>query len=540
MSSPYSGDAYFHVGQSYRIAFWWLSPVASAVVKVPTLDDVRHHLVAKPFDLLGARIILLAILTVATFLLYRRWKTAALAFAVIAFMAWGFAEATIFLRYPGARYLLDLPFLGPAFALNDLELAGRLSNVVIAVVWLFVLRPWLIGRWPDLTILPVALLLFWQKDVIHYFNSVYLEPTGLIFALLAAELLIVKGRVSAPVACLLIGVAATVKEPFVLALPFTWLAGEPWRRDWRYFMRLSGAAIAAGLPFVFYVAARRSIDIADLGSNRSVQLDVSIKGLSEYAHGFAEQIGLAFPGTSGVLAIGALLVIFVMLMLKPDRRIILACLLGAACLIAALFMVDRVSQRWAGYFRFVMYSLPFLTGGVLLLSQIMSPRWALAVSGAVLLLQVPSAYTALAFALGPPAGRNFTEHTNSPLVFPIKSLIGEARRAGVLPLRAPVAANLVDGTLRALPGSNIDFGPLGELYCSCEASRPNVLALFVRFTNMSSFLKDHPQQPGERFGIWQKTDAQRQSCLIDLKRTCGHVFTRFEAGELVGALGTQH
>jgi hypothetical protein len=535
---PYSGDAYFHVGQSYRIALWWLSPVASVVVKVPTLDDVRH-LVAHPLGFFRARIVLLAVLAVATVVLYRRWRMAAFVFATVSFMAWGFAEATIFLRYPGARYLLDLPFLGPAFALNDLELAGRLSNVVAAIAWLFVLRPWLIGRWPDLAVLPVALLLLWHKDVIHYFDSVYLEPAGLIFALLAAELLIVKGRDSAPVACLLIGVAATVKEPFVLALPFMWLAGEPWRRDWRHFLQLSGATVAAGLPFVFYVAARRSIDIADLGSNRSVQLDVSVEGLSNYVHGFAEQIGLAFPTTSGVVAIGALLVILVMFVLKPDRRIILVCLVGAGCLIAALFMVDRISQRWAGYFRFVMYSLPFLTGGVLLLSQALPPRWALAVGGVVLLLQVPSTYTALAFALGPPAGRNFTEYTDSPLVFPIKSLTVEAHRAGVLPPRALITANLVDGSLRALPGSNIVFGPVGELYCSCEASHPNVLALFVRFTNMSSFLKDHPAPPGERFGIWQKTNAQREACLIDLKGTCGHVFTRFEAGELVGAIGTQ-
>ena len=38
---PFSGDTWFHVGQSYRMAFWWLSPVHSAAVPVPSLDDVR-------------------------------------------------------------------------------------------------------------------------------------------------------------------------------------------------------------------------------------------------------------------------------------------------------------------------------------------------------------------------------------------------------------------------------------------------------------------------------------------------------------------
>ncbi len=93
--------------------------------------------------------------------------------------------------------------------MHDIELAGRLSNVCAALCWLFVLRPWLIGRWPDLRILPVALLLFWQKDIIYYFDSVYLEPWGIVLALLAVEVLLEKGTKRLPMACLLIGAAAT-------------------------------------------------------------------------------------------------------------------------------------------------------------------------------------------------------------------------------------------------------------------------------------------------------------------------------------------
>ncbi len=52
---PFSGDSYFHVGQSYRTAFWWLSPVHSANVPVPTLDDVKH-LISRPVALLESRI----------------------------------------------------------------------------------------------------------------------------------------------------------------------------------------------------------------------------------------------------------------------------------------------------------------------------------------------------------------------------------------------------------------------------------------------------------------------------------------------------
>jgi hypothetical protein len=535
---PFSGDTWFHVGQSYRMAYWWLSPVHSGNVSLPSLDDVRH-LTSRPFAALGSRIVVLLVIVTVTALLYRRWRAVALGFATIAIVTWGCFEATIFLRYPGARYFIDLPFLGPAFALSDLELAGRLANVGGALCWLFVLRPWLIGRWPDLRILPVAVLLLWQKDMIYYFDSVYLEPWALIFSLLAAELLIAKGRDGAPAACLCIGAAATFKEPFILALPFVWLAGEPWRRTWRDLVQLSAAAVAAGMPFVVYVAARKSVDITELGSNRFVELSMSTDALRNYVSQLAKQLAITFPGSSGLLVIASLLLIVVTLVYYPERRIALASLLGAACFIALLFIFDRTSQRWAGYFRFVMCSLPFLTCGVLALGRSLPTRWALALAAVVVLLQAPSAYTALAFSAGPATGRNFLEYYDSGLIFPIKSLTAEAQRAGALSRGAPILANSIDSTLRSFPGSGITYGPVGELYCKCEANHPNVLALFIRFTNMSAFLATHQQPADSRYGMWQKTDSQRDICLAQLKQSCGHVFSRVESGELVGALGTQ-
>ena len=478
---------------------------------------------------------MLLVIAAVTALLYRRHRTPALGVATVAVVAWGCMEQTIWgtLRFPGARYLVDMPFLGPAFAFNDLELAGRLSNVSAVLCWLFVLRPWLVGRWPDLRILPVAVLLFWQKDVIYYFDSVYLEPWGVIFALLGVELLIAKGRDGAPMACLCIGAAATIKEPFILALPLAWLAGEPWRLSWRNLVQLCAAGVAAGMPFVIYVAARKSI-----GFSRSVQISLSTDVLHNYVAEFAKHMLITFPVPSGILAIATLLSILIAFALYPERRIAVACLVGAACFIASLFVVDLESQRWAGYFRFLMCSLPFLTAGVLVISQSLQPRWAVTMAAVIMLLQAPSAYMALARSAGPPTDRNFIEHYDSPLVFPIKSLTAEARRAGALAPRAPILANSIDKTLRSFPGSGITYGPVGELYCKCEADHPNVLALFIRFTNMSSFLATQEEAPDSRYGIWQKTDAQRQACLAQLKQSCAYVFTRVEGGELVGALGT--
>ena len=132
---PFSGDHYFHVGQAYRIAYWWMSPPASATLRVPTLDDVRpllHH----PARILLSRAAVLALLMIASALIYRWSRVAALLVATVALTDWGLCEATIFLRYPAGGYLAAMPFLGPAFLLHDFELAGRTANVAAPVIWL--------------------------------------------------------------------------------------------------------------------------------------------------------------------------------------------------------------------------------------------------------------------------------------------------------------------------------------------------------------------------------------------------------------------
>src|ERR1051325_9438229 len=157
---------------------------------------------------------------------------------------------------------------------------------------------------------------------------------------------------------------------------------------------------------------------------------------------------------------------------------------------------------------------------------------------AIMLLQAPSAYTVLARSAGPVTDRNFVEYYDSPLVFPIKSLTAEARRAHALSAGAPIFANSIDNTLRSLPGSGIIYGPVGELYCKCGPDHPNVLALFIRFTNMSASLATR-EPTDSRYAIWLETDRQRQVCSAQLQQSCGHVFTRIEGGELVAALGTK-
>ncbi len=532
---PFSGDHYFHVGQSYRMAFWWLSPVASLVLKVPALDDLRQ-LLAHPAGLITGRLVLLAAICAIVAAIYRYERRVALLFAAVALVVFGLAEHTIFLRYPGGAYFLGIPFLGPAWLFNNIELTGRLNSVAALVTWLFVLRPWIVGSWPDARILPAAALLFWHKDIVYYFDAVYLEPWAVVMALLAVETLVERGREGASAACLLTGLAAAIKEPMVLALPFMWLAGAPWQGPWQHRIRLTGAAIAAGVPFILYYVARKNLDFSEMGVDRLYELNLSFDGLIAYASGFAYQVSVAYPGTAALVVIATFAVIPFVLWRAADPLPIAACV-AAGLAIMVFFAFDANSIRWAGYFRFLLISIPFLAVGMIALGRSIDSRTAWLAGTMVLALQAPGAYVTLSRAAGPATDRNFVEHFDAPLVFPTRSIIGEAERSGFLPRNAPVLANLADATIRPLPGERLTYGQVGELICECKSEHPYVLATFIRFTNQGTRHIQARPDLGERLAVWQGNRADRPACLARMRQTCAHVLQREEGGELVAIFG---
>lgn len=547
---PFSGDQLFHVKQMFYMAFWWAQPPGTPPVGISggALDvDALVSLMKAPWRLLWSRAVVLVAVAFAAWRFYRLRPLAAVAFLAVALIAWGLFERTLYLRYPGGVYALLMPLAGLGYALGGLDLPGRLVDVTAAVAWLFVLRPWLLGRWPDARLLPAAALLLWQKDVLYYFDSAYLEPWAVIFSLLAVECLFARGRDGAPVACLLIGLAAVMKEPFIFALPFVWLAGVPWRGSIRSFVHSVGVGLCAGVPFVMFFLARRSAAVTDPAIDRPPDfVAMSLPELGSYFSEFAHQMSIAFAGPSAVAALGALIVAIVLMMRDARARVALICLFAAAICVILLFAFDHNSIHWAGYFRFLLPSLPFLAAGAVALGYALSPRWTFVVGAVVLGLQAPGALLAVQRSAGPASDRNFVETYDSPIVFPLKSIVAEAERGGIVPPRASILASQPDEAVRPIPGLNLTFGPLGELHCECSADRPRLLNLFVRYANVSASFADRPPPPGEvytpprgRDAIWRANRGERAACIARMRQTCTRVLERAEGGEIVAVLGAR-
>ena len=103
----------------------------------------------------------------------RPWVVPVVFILVAALGWWNMERVTFAVRYPGSLYFLAIPFvsLWQFLGADDPLNALRLTNALAIPVWLFVLRPLILRRWPDTAAVLFSIYFFLQKDVIYYFTA---------------------------------------------------------------------------------------------------------------------------------------------------------------------------------------------------------------------------------------------------------------------------------------------------------------------------------------------------------------------------------
>lgn len=511
----FGGDASFHIGVAFRLLAWWLSPpftVPAESLDVGALDELR----AAAWRFAVSRAFLFAIVAIGFFALARRHARLALALATALLLAWGGFESAREFRYPGLAYLGTFPFALPAFVLGVPELAFRLGNLLAIAMWLFVLRPFLLRRWPDIQVLTAAAFCFWAEPSLIFLDAAYLEAWCLVFLLLAAEIRLRGGADAAVLACLLVGFAAAAKEGAIFLLPFFWLSALPWRDVATRGRDATLAALAAGLPFVAFFVVNRAA-----GQARAVSFGLPDASTLE---AIAQTATRAFSAGAGSFAI-ALALGAVLLLRARDRAAGAAMLAGAAFLVA-FFHFERGSAGYAGVLRYFLPALPLLAAGVFTSGV---SRVALAT---ILAVQLPSLYAATARAWGPVEARSFAEYYDAPFVFPIKSAIAEAG----LPPNSTIAvlrpdAAFVPGAAMGRQGAVLDFTDDGD--CGCSLSRATVMMLAPAATGYAAadLTGDSPIKRGfgpevERIERWRAARAAMPACRAALRQSCSRIIER--------------
>lgn len=458
----------------------------------------------------------------------RPW--ALIAFAVL--VAWSFTDASPLSasRYPASSYLLDLPLqiVSHMMVWSAPLDAHRITTALSLVAWLFVLRPLALRRWPDAGILPFALFYFWQQDVVYYDTTSYLEPWSIVFVLTAIELLASDRPSRSWLPVLLVGVGAGFKEQAVLVLPFVGLASlatiPRTRRAW-------GAAALNGvlaiLPFACWYQAVRPLspfarNSAGLASWPEL---VSSHRLRVFGWRLHEQFG-----ATGLVMLAATLVVAIVLAIRvPRRRWLTLCLLAAAFTQVAFFYTDRVSMPWTGYPRFHLYAIALIgfaawmpTPGVRIPTAI--------VAAAIALAQLPTLAPTVALAARPDPARNYFEHSDAPIYFPIKSLVLEARRDGALKPGTPIAvrpiATEVYGPMELVYPTLWQFPFVGGVTdCRCGPGHEALLVRLPYPARLRAKAADQPLSPEDR------------ACLADVDATYAKIFRRDLDGRPTGVLG---
>ena len=136
--------------------------------------------------------------------------------------------------------------------------AIRFTNFFSIIFWLLILRPIIIGELPNLRVLPFALAVYWNPQMIFIATGSHVDPWSIIFLLLALEMVIRKGLDFSPQAVILLGIGACFKSYIAILIPCFFLYGKPWIKDKDNERRLIHcfALLSSILPVYFFTKLR--------------------------------------------------------------------------------------------------------------------------------------------------------------------------------------------------------------------------------------------------------------------------------------------
>jgi len=474
-------------------------------------------------------------------------------FAVIRFAAprWAATAATIgligasyllpqdalFGRYPTGFYLLALP-LNVAMDVAKIPYpftANHIVNMLSLPAWLFVLRPLVLGRWPDWRVLPIALLIYFQGASIVYVSSGLLEPWSFVFVLLALEGVVVLDADRRWIAVLLAGAATFFKDTTILFVPPIWfLAMVDWQA-WRPALRRHAFVIglSAVAPFLVYFAARRGLHIVrgyEVAASAGVW---TVARATEWIANARVQLGI---GGSIVISAVTAWCAFGWIANRQTMRAHVIWFLTAVALVI-FFAADVASIPFTGYGRFLAYPLLAVCGALFMTTHALANRRMLiGLSATIALLQLSNTASVFALDFKPDYERNSLEWAQGLVRFPIRSLAdrlpgfpgGAVRRVRVIAFGIDLISLRV-----AYPDLARRYDLAGEMQpptapdCGCTVATDAVLAGFEWPAHFADTLEGR-----------NRYEQQQSACVAQIRATCAATaFEQRPSGEIIGAVG---
>ncbi|MCW5199482.1 hypothetical protein VU05_01950 [Desulfobulbus sp. F1] len=530
---PFIGDHDFHLIENYKATLFWIDFKWQLLIFLLTfIFSIRFGIIKYWIPFAGIILIW-----------WSRYDT----------LPWHHISHAFYIRYPAAGRFFSVPFMYFAILTNADQLYNfsRIVNIAILTAWIYLFRPFLFNRKPNLNLALFCLTFLCQTSVIYYFNTSYLEPLASIFLLLAVESLFVYSQKNNYViACLLVGLAAMVKEQAILVLPWVLLAGKPWAWNIRQWTRGIIVGISSAVPFLVYYSVR--MQRMDSGRNfKLITLD-QLLDPERYLTLFG-RLGYHLGGY-GIVSVLLLSIFSCIAIIKyKEYRIAVLCIIGASLTQLVFFFTDANSSEYIGYFRFAFISLALIAGIILSAENVIETC-----SIKIMMVTIPLFFSAaynLSFFFKDvytnDLNRNFIEHSDAPVYLPISTLIKKAESQHLLNRGNRIYIN--DNTGYHINSAGIHYTRIATSYsieinklfkCGCDEDVDAVIVPFIYFSGMNIGLRESPQKyspfappPQKMAESWCLSNSKKDQCYREMKETCSSVISETFNGDLVGLMG---
>jgi hypothetical protein len=456
-------------------------------------------------------------------------------------LSYRFPPHVVVARYPAAFYFLATPLnvIGEVLGWRRPFLANHVVNALSVPAWLFVLRPMLLRKWPDWTILPFGVFFFYQKETLQFFGGgSAIEPWAIVCLCLAVEALIVLSDAGGWLAVMLVGCSFMIKEPGVFVFPVVWLIAASGSKRRSDLVRYAACGLVTIAPFAVYYGVRRAAAIhRTIGFGGDQQVFTAAR-----VHEWTDRVATQFGATG--LAVVVLLALYGvagwrLLRDRPRFQRVHAGLGVTAFGLILFNFSDELAVPFNAYTRYMMYPLVLLglllVPAAIILVQRRGPRSVVFAALIIVALQAIPLVRTLALDLRPDFARNSLEWGGVPVFFPVRDLMGQMEGrpdaaavrsvrlvgVGADPIVAPVAYPDLNRRWPIHPetlSSHID--------CGCHSSTEVVL-VGIEFRIAVAL-----EAPLNR-SVYDAT----QLCVSQVRATCSVIEARHDTGDLVGILG---
>ncbi len=516
---------------------FWISSIQS---KRDTLENFSIKNIFISF--FKIRIFLLGAILCLVFFLYRKkYGNLANIILLIIFYIWSSIDIINVEKDPRALYFISFPF-NSLFYLLKLNLmdAIRFTNFFSIIIWLLILRPVIIGEFPNLKILPFAIVIYWCPQMIYISNGGFTEPWSIIFLLLAIELVVKKTYHYTPQALILLGIGTCFKSPIALFIPCFFLYGKPWIKDNKRRLIHFFSLISSILPIYLFTKLR------DLDSIHWVPMKLQNYGFSHIDSDYIDLAKIYLDNYKYILIIIFIcLFIFFKNFLKNKWES--SFFLLTAIFIFSAYFFNELGQmkQHVMYFRYFMWSYIFLFSFILINSININKKYVLLM---VLVFIFNYSFELVKFLKINKNNLyelNFISFDTDPIFLGLDPLIKENKKILNEKKINEVYVSRSTRIIYKIPtylyrDIKVSATNRSEIICECKSEKPAIINFFPKLRRLILDYKiEMPASPegyGELYG--HNLGPSQNKCLKKMNNTCSIVkLLKEEDEKIIAVLG---